>query len=355
MCCAAASTDPPRVNEEALQVGESLAGATVQSLTAVKRGGNSRIFCLETAAERFALKVYPERGADTRDRGDVEWRALQFLRARGLAAVPRPLARDPTGRFLLMEWVDGVPVAEHDASDLAQAADFVAAVFALSSHPEATSLPLASEACLSAGEIVRQIEERLPRLTLEPALSRFLGQSFVPLLAKAKAAAASEPQYGTSLPMELRRLIPADFGFHNALRQADGSLRFVDFEYFGWDDPAKLTADFVLHPAMKLGVEDRCYFVDRMAAALPRDRFFRDRLKRLVPLFALRWMLILLNPFRSDRAAEQTAKGDRRDGLLKDRLEKARALCECAEGGAEALGQVPISGPRPRSAVAPPG
>ena len=58
-------------------------------------------------------------------------------------------------------------------------------------------------------------------------------------------------------------------GSNDALRQTDGRLRYVDFDYFGWDDPAKLTADFLLHPAMQLSADDRSGFVRRMMAALP--------------------------------------------------------------------------------------
>ena len=51
-----------------------------------------------------------------------------------------------------------------------------------------------------------------------------------------------------SFPQRLRVLSPSDFGFHNALRRPDGTIVFVDFEYFGWDDPAKMMADAMLHP-----------------------------------------------------------------------------------------------------------
>ena len=40
---------------------------------------------------------------------------------------------------------------------------------------------------------------------------------------------------------------PSDFGFHNALLKDNGKLCFLDFEYFGRDDPVKLMADFIWH------------------------------------------------------------------------------------------------------------
>jgi phosphotransferase family enzyme len=318
--------------EDIRQVAETLAGVPVQAVTPEGAGGNSRIFRVETTTGDFALKVYPARPDDPRQRGDVEFRALQFLYRRGVRSVPRPRGRDATGQFLLMEWVGGQPVIEHNASDLAQAADFVAAVFRLSRDPDATAFPLASQGCLSAAEIVRQIDERLSLLTPPPALSRFLERRFAPLLAAQKTAASSYPGYDEDLPADLRRLIPADFGFHNALRQQDGSLRFVDFEYFGWDDPVKLAADFLLHPAMRLSAKDRRYFASRLASVLADDAGFRERLRRRLPLFALRWLLILFNPFRRDRTSEMSV-AERRT-LLQDRAAKAEALLPWAENDA---------------------
>src|SRR6202040_3710161 len=96
----------------------------------------------------------------------------------------------------------------------------------------------------------------------EPDLAHFLNGSFTPLLehhvngAKGKMAAAGL-DFAATLPQEKRSLVPSDFGFHNSLRRMDGTLAFVDFEYFGWDDPVKLTADILLHPGMSLGDAQR--------------------------------------------------------------------------------------------------
>jgi hypothetical protein len=316
------------MNASIQKIAERLVGTAVQSVTPAKTGGNSQIFRVETPASCFALKAYPVHAGDTRNRADIEWRTLRFLTANGITTVPLPVARDKAGKCLLMEWIDGIPVATHKPGDIAQATDFIGRAFSLSHAPQAAEFPLASEACLSAAAIAQQIDRRLTLLVSEPTLDRFLDQTFHPLLGKARSRIAPELQYGGDLPPAFRRLIPADFGFHNALRQADGTLRFVDFEYFGWDDPAKLTADFLLHPAMLLSVEDRRNFTRSIAAALPNDSSFGDRLQRRLPLFALRWILILLNPFRRDRPPKRSL--ERRDSreVLQTQLAKAEALIE---------------------------
>ena len=51
------------------------------------------------------------------------------------------------------------------------------------------------------------------------------------------------------LDQQDRCLSPSDFGFHNALAQGE-TVRFIDFEYAGWDDPAKTVCDFFHHPGV---------------------------------------------------------------------------------------------------------
>jgi hypothetical protein len=304
-------------------VATRLSGQPVRALVAAHMGANSRIFRIETAAGPFALKAYPARLGDSRRRAEVEWKALRFLRARCGDAVPGAIARDDAGRFLLMEWIEGAPVADCRPADIEAAADFVVRVLAQSGDPEASEFPPASEACLSTGAIVGQIQQRLA-LIREDAIEPFLAHEFLPALDAATRRIG--PGSEQDLAPELRRLVPSDFGFHNALRQRDGVLRYVDFDYFGWDDPVKLAADFVLHPAMQLSSDNKRAFVGRIASALEDDDGFSARLKSRLPLFALRWIMILFNPFRRDRAGEQSVDEAARRALIDDRLGKARKL-----------------------------
>jgi hypothetical protein len=72
----------------------------------------------------------------------------------------------------------------------------------------------------------------------------------------------------------------------------------VDFEYFGWDDPAKTVADLLLHPAVDLPVPLGRHIRDRLLAELPDpDRALAARFHRLFPLYRLKWCIILLNEF----------------------------------------------------------
>jgi hypothetical protein len=309
---------------------EELAGSRVHTLHLVRSGGNSQIFRIETAAGLFALKAYPSRLGDTRNRAEVEWKTLRFLHSRGVRGVPTPFACNTASRLLLMEWIDGTPVTSHTKADLEQATHFISELFALSFDREAGDFPFASEACLSAANIIEQIESRLAMLATAATLQSFLTEVVHPMLASAKSKVERATGDNVQVPRPFQRLIPADLGFHNALREADGRVRFVDFEYFGWDDPVKLAADLLLHPAMQLNAQDATYFIDTIAGALPLDADFRARLRRRLPLFALRWMLIVFNPFRRDRSHELPHGRIKQENLLDDRLTRASIIMDQA-------------------------
>jgi hypothetical protein len=78
-------------------------------------------------------------------------------------------------------------------------------------------------------------------------------------------------------------------------------LAFVDFEYFGWDDPAKTVVDFVLHPGMSLAEELKQRFTKGFLAAFADVARLADRARIVYPLYGLKWCLILLNDFLPER------------------------------------------------------
>jgi hypothetical protein len=267
----------------------------------------------------FALKQYPLRRDDPRDRLTTEIGALRLMERYRIDSVPRVLGVDGERGYALLSWIDGRDVNEIDHADIDAAVAFLAAVHELRATPWAATQPLAAEACLCGEEIERQIRERLKGLheaaAEEPELIDFLDHSFLPQFSRASRQARSEMaatglDFGAELPQEWRSLVPSDFGFHNSLRRSDGSLAFVDFEYFGWDDPVKLTADILLHPGRTLLPAQRKRF--RLAAAelYGEDPAFARRLSSYQPLFGLRWTLILLNEFIPERWRRRVLAGN---------------------------------------------
>lgn len=313
-------------NPVLIKRAEAMAGMPVRAITPAGQGANSHIMRLDTSAGPFALKVYPRRPNDQRDRLEVEWQALQFLGRNNLRQAPSAFARDDESRLMLMEWIEGNIITRHGPDDLEDALMFVEGIFNASHNEGALSFPLASEACLLAQEICRQIDRRLAGFVRFGPLDEFIAGTVQPAYDKARKGVQAELEDPVELPRSEQRLIPADFGFHNAIRQRDGIIRYIDFDYFGWDDPVKFIADFVLHPAMSLDPSEQAQVVARLTAALPDAGVAADRLRRHLPLYEIRWALILLNPFRVDREAALPASASQRADVFDRQCSKARSM-----------------------------
>jgi hypothetical protein len=315
---------------------ELLVPGQVRAVLPAGGGGNNRIYRVECANGAFALKWYPAQDDDRRERLRVEFAALRFLRRHGVEAVPQAFVADYGRGLGVYEWLDGGPAGAPGEADVDAALRFVATLAELSGRKEAAALPLASAACLSGRAVMDQAEARLARLrqvsAAEPELEAFLDRDLAPTLEEIGAWAAArfaraELDFEAELGPGERVLSASDFGFHNALRRADGGLVFFDLEYFGWDDPAKLVADFLHHPGMALEPGLKRRFLEGAGAALEHLGGFPLRFPILFPLYGLCWCLILLNEFLPERWQRRALAGaeDRRR-ITGRQLERARHL-----------------------------
>ena len=313
-----------------------LLGTEIVSVEAMTRGGNSRAIKVTAAnGARYAAKVYPGPTADGLDRREVEFNALQFLGNRGFDSVPAPLVSDAAGHCAVFEYIEGNPIASHEVTneDIIQVSRFLIQIGEIGRDSESTALPNAAEACFSAQAIVENLTSRLERLRAvreDTALTGFLEGEFLPSFHRAAEMSNTKT---VELALEHRTLSPSDFGFHNALRRPDGRLAFLDFEYFGWDDPAKMVSDFLLHPAMELTPEMKNRFVENMAGSLKRDPAFAERLETVFPLFGLKWCLILLNAFLPQYRLQRGLSDAELAGIFGNQLEKARLMLSTVESG----------------------
>jgi len=89
---------------------------------------------------------------------------------------------------------------------------------------------------------------------------------------------------------------PSDFGMHNSIYN-DKKFYFIDFEYAGMDDPAKMICDFFHQPQFKieLGFYDK--FVDKSLQSFSvedKDKIVY-RSKLMFFAYSIKWISITLN------------------------------------------------------------
>jgi hypothetical protein len=322
----------------------ALAGAEVAAFDPVDGGGNNRVYGVEFSdGRKVAAKCYPSQEEDPRDRLGVEFGGLSFLAQQGVdSALPQPLAADHKAGVALYEWIEGEAVSAVDPKarqpgDVEQALELLAKLHEVRLTPGARALPPGSDPCFSGADLAAGISGRRARLGEvaqdNDSLQAFLSGKFDLALEEAAQRAAREYEaasmdFDAPIAERERTLSPSDFGFHNARRRGDGSLVFLDFEYFGWDDPVKMTADILIHPGMVLSVEEEAEFRKGLAEINREDQDYEKRLSALWPLFGLRWCLILLNEFLPERWFRRAyANGERdRETAQVLQLDKSEAM-----------------------------
>jgi hypothetical protein len=278
----------------------------VRDLVPLSGGKNNRVFRVSAENGEAVLKAYFRHPADPRDRLGAEWAFSRFAWSAGVRCLPEPLACDPAAGLGLFSFVEGETPAPEDIAEAAvgEAAAFVRDLNAARWRPLASRLPAASEACFSIAEHLGTVARRVDRLAdaEDPAAVAFVRRELIPAWARVRRAAESAASdsgmsFGRPLEITERCVSPSDFGFHNALIEPGGRVRFLDFEYAGWDDPAKLVCDFFCQPALPVPPRFFGPFAREVAAAFPDPSAVVARSRLLLPVYRVKWVCIRLNEF----------------------------------------------------------
>ncbi|GAB2861187.1 aminoglycoside phosphotransferase family protein [Pseudoduganella ginsengisoli] len=317
---------------EPLQAVALRAGRNSEVLRITDHRGNSTI-----------LKQYFSHQADTRDRLGTEYGFLDFCSRHGVTAVPRTLGMDKALNCALYALLPGQRPVELTDDHMAQAAAFIASLNTLRDAEGADRLPFASDACTAVQTHLDLAQRRIDGLlacapangssvsAIERDAHAFVRNTLAPAWerrdAAARAALAAEGDLSAPLPRTALILSPSDFGFHNTL-QHDDRLAFVDFEYAGWDDPAKLICDFQCQPEVPVSAAHGTLFQRTVLAALRDDGAIARRIAAVLPLHRIKWCGILLNELRAQDRQRRLHAGIAADGLLEIQLAKARTYFE---------------------------
>ena len=279
------------------------------TLTPLEGGGNNRVFQVAANGQRFLLKQYFSHAGGF-DRLATEFEFSRFAWSAGVRCIPRPAACDAEAQMALYDFVDGTRLIPGSvtASHVAQATAFY---FALNRDREAARgrLGNAAEAYFTLAGHLDCVERRLaalegvvPASPADAEALRFVTEQLRPTWNRVVDASRDRARelgcdWNTELPPSERRLSPSDFGFHNALLGSDGRLTFLDFEYAGWDDPAKLAADFFCQPAVPAPPAERDRFVRAITEELNDEGACARRLIVLWAVYQIKWICIVMNEF----------------------------------------------------------
>jgi len=277
----------------------------------IHRGGNNQIFLVDCKNKKYILKKYYQHLEDKRDRLNNEFTFLQATQERALHQTPKTYAKTNSTTAALYEYVEGKSIS--DASEVTeslvtQAAQFIANINTRNIPILENTLAPASEACFSINEHIKNIDFRIqelievkPHHKHDPEFTRIIGKiiecwevvkgSVIDCCRKELIDIDQE------LSLNERILSPSDFGFHNAIIRPNNIVTFIDFEYAGWDDPAKLVGDFFAQVAIKIDPKYLNLFIKTAFGNFKNFEVIHKRSNLLLNAYKIKWCCIVLNIF----------------------------------------------------------
>ncbi len=303
-------------------------------------GANNRVMRVDTEDGPIVVKQYFRHPLDPRDRLAAEFDFLEFAWGAGLRCLPRPIARDASLGIGCCSFIEGraIDAEKLPADHVRSAIAFVDELQRLAREHRPDHLPAGAEACFSVAEHIHRIGgrvERLTRLDEDDDIAReargYVTAGLLPVWREVRdGILEGEANLHRILPPEDRCLSPSDFGFHNALRRADGTLAFIDFEYAGWDDPAKLVCDFFCQPRIAAPVGCFDEFARAAASWTGDPAATASRIATLFPAYQVKWCCILLNAYLPQGALRRgfahPMDGDSLDLHRREQLAAARRM-----------------------------
>lgn len=309
------------------------------SVRRIHGGGNNRVYEVRSSmGVPLLMKSYFRSDADPRDRFQHEHTFYELLQRAGILQTPRPLAWDCERRLGLFEFVPSGKLGADEvrADHVTECARFFEQINAARSLPAAGVIPEASEACFSLEQHVAVITARVQRLVAleaeagaDPRAVALVRERLLPAWRKVRSYLTANPHADEILPARMRCLSPSDFGFHNALVSPRGLL-FFDFEYAGWDDPAKTVCDFFCQPEIPAPAETLPDFIEKTLLPGWERNAYSARVRALLPAYRIKWACIILNVFLRESARRRAFA----DSLLvspealEQQLSKANAQLE---------------------------
>jgi hypothetical protein len=291
-------------------------GASSYELEKLGGGVNNLVYLCRSKDYKWIIKGYPLPNPGQRDGMEAD---VEFLRYSAHVAqdfTPALLEVDTDRRCVVMEYIQGDTYPEGYIpcqSDLQAGFSFIRK---LNRHKQVAAEMIrmdAAEGFLSLRQHMGNIAERLSAMQIEHLPDQCQAQARS-ILGRIYALAELvslqlELKIGSGMVEDILNrsdccISPSDFGFHNAIRMSEG-VKFIDFEFAGWDDPCKLCVDFVLQQRNPVRLKP----IHVASMLFPgKETLMRNRIDALTEILILKWLCIImgiLNPSKLSRLLTQ--------------------------------------------------
>ena len=307
---------------------------TILGIEKLDHKGNNQLFKIAFSDKKYILKRYSKLHRDNWERGKTEFKAITYMWDKGFREIPKPLDFDEKGNIAIYSYEQGQTLDASRArkKDILKAVRFLIKLNGVETDDKKKFSP-ASAACLNLVGYVDIIDRRLetmsdyePKDFIGEEAKFFLVNQVYPKVEELKSIffkKTTSMDIESELSLEEQVLSPGDFGFHNILIDQE-DCKFIDFEYFGRDDPARQVLGFIHHDkSSKISDELKDYFLDSYKNGRNLSRNFEKRIEIVSPLVEMAWILIYLNVLSKDYMKHAKFAQGGIENLIQERLFKA--------------------------------
>lgn len=245
------------------------------------KGGNSTVYCIKTESEGLlAVKKYegdPNRILRMFER---ESSAIQYLNKNGIEFVPKFVAGSQNKNAICYKWLEGV---NPNQSNITLREMFRALGELEELYLSEQSFDLAVDAVLDGNMILNQLKERLKEIKENPNVPHDFTIEFVKRLQLVQETNLASKVFSR------KTYSFSDLGAHNIILLKNGTLCFIDLEFFGVDSYAKVFADLYVHPKTLFSSTD---LYNEMRNLKQFQVNFEEEVLLLIPSIALKWSTI---------------------------------------------------------------
>lgn len=315
----------------------------VFSINEINTGGNNRLFKIkDNLGSNYIGKKYFSHPYDNRNRLKHDFDVSRYFWSIGVRNIPRPIVSDPENNICLFDYINGDrPIIQNITSfEIEEAIKFIRRCNFNKVNNEGKKLPSAAEACFDFHSHKQSVNKRIILLNkIKNSDSSFittlvrLNLLWKKCIGRLNQSIKSNSRRISFIDEEQKIISPSDFGFHNALCDKSGQLFFLDFEYAGWDDPAKLMCDFANQPDFLLPNSLSNKFSQSLIDRDPYPEELRNRYILLLPLYQIKWVCIILNVFLDIgvKRYEHLGNGMTISSIRQTQLKKANIMLDRAK------------------------
>ena len=278
----------------------------LKSIETISEEGDNFIYRLRTEDEMvFILKHYLADAGNARTRLDTEFNHLTALREVGLTNIPQPYGKEDS--WAVYSYFKG-DVNPNPTDDITrQLGQMLIELDNKGEELRRKPIKRAPDARLTLQSYVQILNEKWnavlqscqrpdgPKDIMLFMLTDFEQMrqdnlNHFHLICKREGFDKDVP-----LPEKKQIFSPTDFGLHNVLKTESGQLAFLDFESSGWDDPARLLADFFYSTDGTLTQAQKLKIIESFTQNRRWDKDFLSRFWAIADLVAVEWVLNILN------------------------------------------------------------